>query len=232
MDVFKCFKLNQLPATGTTVISNITYPTKIYVDDDKDGQTIYVSLEGDSCVKKWIKGASQGVRVGGECPYCAGVWVDKEKNVYMSSASKHCVFKWSPRTNTTTVVAGIEMYSGSTSDNPNILKVYMSMKPVIRCTWLIMPITAFNVGLKDARNGSTVAGLSVGTEGSDAESLARPTSVWVDDETRVVYVADSSNARIQRWLHNASMGETIAGGSGMSVVFTSGVQCPLQVGQK
>ncbi|CAF1474974.1 unnamed protein product, partial [Rotaria sordida] len=69
--------------------------------------------------------------------------------------------------------------------------------------------------LVNASNGTTEAGLSNGNEGSDAESLSRPTAVWVDEETHVVYVADSSNERIQRWLYNASMGDTIAGGSGL-----------------
>ncbi|CAF1000824.1 unnamed protein product [Adineta steineri] len=55
------FTLNNLQTTGTTVIFNITYPSKIYVDDDKDGQTIYAAIEGDSAVKKWTKGAPEGI---------------------------------------------------------------------------------------------------------------------------------------------------------------------------
>jgi hypothetical protein len=47
--------------------------------------------------------------------------------------------------------------------------------------------------------------------------LSEPISVWVDEETHVVYVVDSANVRIQRWLHKAPMGDTIAGGSGMDV---------------
>ncbi|CAF4812359.1 unnamed protein product, partial [Rotaria sp. Silwood1] len=52
-----------------------------------------------------------------------------------------------------------------------------------------------------------------GDEGSDAESLSYPTAVWVDDEAQVVYVADSSNNRIQRWLPNALIDDTVAGGA-------------------
>ncbi|CAF0988986.1 unnamed protein product [Didymodactylos carnosus] len=207
------FSLNKLPATGTTVIFNAAYSTKIYVDDENDGQAIYVSLLGDNCVKKWVQGASHGVQVGGPCPYCEGVWVDKEKNVYMSSAASHCVFKWSPRTNTTTVVAGREYYSGSTSDNlnsPEGIYVDGADGTVYVADYANNRIQKWLTG---AHNGTTVAGLSTGNEGSDAESLSRPTSVWVDDETQAVYVADSSNERIQRWLHNASIGDTIAGGS-------------------
>ncbi|CAF3651379.1 unnamed protein product [Rotaria socialis] len=208
------FSLNKLPAMGTTVIFNIPYPTKIYVDDDINGQTIYVSLEGEHCVKKWTQGATHGVKVGGECLYCSSVWVDKEKNVYMASAAKHCVFKWSPRTNITTTVAGREYYAGSTSDNLNSPEgIYFdeTSGTVYVADYANNRIQKW---LKNAPNGTTVAGLSTSAAGSDAESLSRPTAVWVDDDTHVVYVADSSNERIQRWLYNAPMGDTIAGGLG------------------
>jgi len=213
------FPLNNLLAMGTTIISNITLPTKIYVDDDNNAPTIYVSTEGENCVKKWIKGASIGVQVGGECFYCTGVWVDKEKNVYMSSAGRHCVSKWSSETKTTTVVAGRENYPGSTSDNLNSPEgIYVDgiSGAVYVADYVNNRIQKWS---KDAHNGTTVAGLSTGAAGTDAESLSEPISVWVDEETHVVYVADSANERIQRWLHNASMGETIAGGSGMDVEF-------------
>ncbi|CAF3941470.1 unnamed protein product [Rotaria sordida] len=190
----------------------------IYVDDDNNGPTIYLAIESEHRVKKWVQGTSQGaqgVQVGGECFYCTGVWVDKEKNVYLSSAGKHCVFKWSPQTNITTVVAGREYYSGSTSDNlnsPEGIYVDSTNGAVYVADYVNNRIQKW---LVNASNGTTEAGLSNGNEGSDAESLSRPTAVWVDEETHVVYVADSSNERIQRWLYNASMGDTIAGGSGL-----------------
>ncbi|CAF2909682.1 unnamed protein product [Rotaria sp. Silwood2] len=71
--------------------------------------------------------------------------------------------------------------------------------------------------LKNALNGTNVAGFSTGEEGDDREALSNLTAVWVDDETQVVYVADSSNNRIQRWLPDAFIGDTIAGGSAMDV---------------
>ncbi|CAF5123426.1 unnamed protein product, partial [Rotaria sp. Silwood1] len=59
----------------------------------------------------------------------------------------------------------------------------------------------------------TIVDARTGDEGSDAESLSYPTAVWVDDEAQVVYVADSSNNRIQRWLPNALIDDTVAGGA-------------------
>ncbi|CAF1439778.1 unnamed protein product [Rotaria sordida] len=213
-DRIQVFTLNQLSSMGTTVIVNVTYPTKIYVDDDNDGQTIYVSVRNEDRVKKWVKGAPDGVQVGGECLMCESVWVDKEKNVYMTSVTKHCVYKWSPQTNITTVAAGREFGQGSGSDSlnsPEGIYVDNTSGTVYVADYANHRIQKW---LKNALNGTTVAGFSTGDQGSDAESLSYPTTIWVDDETQVVYVADSDNNRIQRWLPNAFMGDTVAGGTG------------------
>ncbi|UJR06838.1 hypothetical protein I4U23_011126 [Adineta vaga] len=206
------FSMDNLSKIGVTVISNVRYVTDIYVDYENNKPTIYLALGGEGRVRKWIEGESEGVQVGGSCSFCEGVWVDNEKNVYMSSASKHCVYKWSLQTNITTVVAGKEYYSGSSSDNLNSPEgIYVDS---IHSAIYVADYANNRVQkwLFDASNGTTVAGLSNGQAGSDKESLERPTSVWIDDDTQVVYIVDTSNQRIQRWLYNASIGETIAGG--------------------
>ncbi|CAF1000805.1 unnamed protein product [Adineta steineri] len=137
----------------------------------------------------------------------------------MSSAGRSCVYKWSAQTNIITIVAGRENYQGTTSEylsSPEGIYVDGNSGTVYVADFSNNRIQKWE---KDAQNGTTVAGRSTGEGGSDHESLARPSSVWVDDETQVVYVADSANERIQRWLYNASMGDTIAGGSGMNIDF-------------
>jgi sugar lactone lactonase YvrE len=69
---------------------------------------------------------------------------------------------------------------------------------------------------KDASSGIEVAGSKTATPGEDLGSLVQPNGVCVDQKTRVVYVADTLNNRITRWLPNASVGEIIAGGKGMT----------------
>ncbi|CAF3466755.1 unnamed protein product [Rotaria socialis] len=199
---------------GTTVIFNVTYPSKIYVDGDRNEPTVFVSLRDEGRVKKWVKGMPDGMEVGGEYLMCEAVWVDKEKNVYMTSVMKHSVYKWSPRTNIKTVVAGRENYQGLMSDTLNSPEgIYVDD---ISGTVYVADYANNRIQkwLKDASNGTTIAGFTTGNEGNDAESLSNPTAVRVDDETQVVYVADSSNNRIQRWLPNAFFGDTVAGGLG------------------
>ncbi|CAF1393462.1 unnamed protein product [Adineta steineri] len=132
----------------------------------------------------------------------------------MSSAGRSCVYKWSSQTNITTTVAGRENYQGTTSEylsSPEGIYVDGNSGTVYIADYVNNRIQKWE---KDAHNGTTVAGLSTGEGGSDHESLSEPSSVWVDDETHVVYVADSANERIQRSLYNALVGDTIAGGSG------------------
>ncbi|CAF1533636.1 unnamed protein product, partial [Rotaria sordida] len=109
----------------------------------------------------------------------------------------------------------LENYCETLSFLSAILLVFIDADSGYLHSCLLMLAAVDKVDKVNASNGTTEAGLSNGNEGSDAESLSRPTAVWVDEETHVVYVADSSNERIQRWLYNASVGDTIAGGSGL-----------------
>ncbi|CAF3230498.1 unnamed protein product [Rotaria sp. Silwood2] len=59
-------------------------------------------------------------------------------------------------------------------------------------------------------NGETVAGLS-GSPGSNSSQLDSPWNIYVDPTNGTLYIADSQNHRIQRWLTGATSGTTIAG---------------------
>ncbi|CAF3351782.1 unnamed protein product, partial [Rotaria sp. Silwood2] len=59
-------------------------------------------------------------------------------------------------------------------------------------------------------NGETVAGLS-GSPGSNSSQLDSPWNIYVDPTNGTLYIADSQNHRIQRWLAGATSGTTIAG---------------------
>ncbi|CAF3198201.1 unnamed protein product [Rotaria sp. Silwood2] len=203
------------PSTmGITVASNVKNPMKIYVDED-GGPTVYVSLRFLNRTEKWINGASKGIQMGGECNLCSGVSVDKEKNVYMTEADTHRVVQWSPKTNMTTVVAGQTNTSGSTSallNHPQGIYVTRNGDTVYVADMWNSRIQKWP---KTAHEGVTVAGSSNGTEGHDNATLYYPNDVIVDEETNVVYVMDTSNHRVQRWLSDATEGDTIAGGKGM-----------------
>ena len=216
------FLLDQLPTKGITVILTEAKPSKVYVKDDNGGPTIYVSLAFNS-VKKWTQNESSGIQVGEDILFCDGLSVDREGNVYMADLNEHYVLKWSSQTNTTTAVAGQKGQAGVTDrDLKNPAGIYVDQN-----TGAVY-IADFNnhriqKWIKNETKGVTVAGSSHGMWGHDAASLYLPGAVVVDDETQIVYVADTSNNRIQKWLPDASEGETIAGSSCMFMFLLNSV---------
>ncbi|CAF2189535.1 unnamed protein product [Rotaria magnacalcarata] len=72
---------------------------------------------------------------------------------------------------------------------------------------------------KNSQQGITVAGLKNGIAGNDSTSLQNLINVFVDELTKVIYVADTYNHRIVRWLLNAIKGDVIAdiGGQGNGI---------------
>jgi len=204
--------LNQSSTMGVTVASNIDSLTAIYVDDN--GTTIYAALRYQDRVVKLTKNASSSVEIGDQCKQCAGVWVDSEKNVYMTESGTHSILKWSPKTNTTVSVAGRTDEEGHSPDHlyfPTGIYLNRLDNALYIADTRNNRIQKWN---NNSQEGITVAGSEDGVEGSDASKLANPLSVWADEGSEVVYIADSDNNRIQRWFTKATNGTTIAGGAG------------------
>ena len=213
------FPLDRSTTTGTTILSRIQQGFKIYVDDDnEDFPTIYIAINGGGRVEKWVRGATHAIQVGDQCLGCTGVWLDKEKNVYMTEHNRNRILKWSSVTNLTTTVAGEIDKKGPRADHlsePQGIFVDKTTNALYIADLVNHRIQKWP---KDAKEGVTVAGSSDGDPGSDAKSLDRPYGLRVDEETKTVYVVDLLNNRIQRWKKGASEGETIAGGNGMYLV--------------
>ncbi|CAF0898554.1 unnamed protein product [Rotaria sordida] len=208
--------LSQSSNLATTVVFDVREPSKIYVDDDENGPTIYISVFIGNRVEKWTKEASKGIQLGDECRSCFGIAVDKEKNVYMSELDREDVLKWSPQTNLTKVVAGQTDQRGTTNkhlSSPHGLYFDRNSDTLYVADSGNNRIQKWK---KDALSGSQVAGSNTSTPSADTGSLDEPEGVWVDELTKIVYVADTMNNRIIRWLPNTSVGDIIAGGEGMN----------------
>lgn len=204
------FSLYQSSTAGITLASNIDSLYTIYVDDD--GVSMYVALQYENRVEKWIKGASNGTQVDDQCKQCRGVLIDKEKNVYMTESGTHSVLKWSPETRISRSIAGRTDEQGHTADRLYFpAGIYFDR----RNDALYVADTMNNRIQKWSNNSQeTVAGSKDGISGYDASTLASPLYVWVDEESDIVYIVDTDNERIQRWLPNELIGTTIAGGAG------------------
>ncbi|CAF4136643.1 unnamed protein product [Rotaria sp. Silwood2] len=205
------FSLNPISSMGVTVASNIDSMSAIYVDDD--GSTMYVALRYENRVEKWIKNALNGEHIGDQCKQCTGVWLDKEKNVYMTESGTHSILKWSPTTNIKISVAGQTDELGQTTDKlyfPRSIYFNRLNDALYIADMMSSRIQKWN---KNSQEGITVAGSKDGISGHDDSKLASPFYVWVDEESETVYIADNENNRIQRWLPNELIGTTIAGGT-------------------
>ncbi|CAF1144547.1 unnamed protein product [Rotaria sordida] len=201
------FDLNKLSTTGNTVASLTSNPHKVFVDDDSNGPTIYISLPLSDHIEKWVYGATSGVPIGDACFSCLGIWVDKEKNLYTAESSRFRVRKWSPQTNNSTVVAGRTDLNGSTPDRfglPDGISVDETIGDIYVTDYINNRVQKW---AKDSETGMTVAG-------SDFTSFSGPSCVMVDEETKTMYIVDRHNARVQRWLAGAPSGDTVVGVAG------------------
>ncbi len=210
------FSLDQSSMNGITVASTDGSPQKIFIDED-NGPVIYVSLRNNGRAEKWIQGASSGIQIGSECDLCEGIAVDKEKNVYTTEFLRNRVNKWSPATNSTTVIV-----DGLNSNNSLDERVFAPLGIYIdKNDDSIYVADSMNHRIQkwsqNAKKGITVAGSYFVNSIEDTGLLEHPNAVLVDEETEMMYITEGAQRRVQRWLINATEGETIAGRPGMFI---------------
>ena len=212
--------LNQSSSETTVIIYGLTYPNRIFVDNDADESILYITLPYFNRVEKWFSGATRGIQIGESFRSCSGISVDVDKNVYVSESALHCISKWSPKINQTVVVAGQKGSEGGLSNselhNPSGIYVSRSNGDIYIADTFNHRIQRWSQNMSE---GITVAGSSNGTEGSDSALLNNPNAVWVDEDTDIIYIVDSFNNRIQRYYPDASESDTIAGQLSMSFKF-------------
>jgi len=196
------YSLTKLSTKGTTVVSNVSSPSKVYVDDDNKQVVIYVASQGSNRVEKWIKGAKSGVPIGKVCYLCSGVYLDSDKNVFMASPGSGYVgdgtgyvAKWNIQTDSNAIIAAT-LYSPKDiiiDQTTNLLYVAEAGKGDIR-KWTT---NSLNVG-------SYTAGMSIMTSG-DAW-LGSPYGLWIEPTTKALYIADYNAIDVQRWYgHDGSV---------------------------
>ena len=105
--------LNTTTIMANTVMSGIYFPLDVYVQNDNNDPTIYVTLSIASRVEKWVKGARTGEPIVTDCQDCVGVALDDDRNVYVTDTLNHQIIKWSSESQTVSVIAGNGSHAGS-----------------------------------------------------------------------------------------------------------------------
>ncbi|CAF1048765.1 unnamed protein product [Adineta steineri] len=192
----------------------------IYVDPLS--RSVYVADFINNRIQLWMANSTEGKTIISDPTfwfpyYVSGVQLDAQGQIYVSDFYNSQVTRWSRNGTYEIVVAGTGTYG---SDNQSLsypmqTDLDANGTYIYIADWYNHRIQKWKLpknGSAPATAGITVAGGN--GAGSAANQLDSPYGVYVSKKTGTIYVADTNNHRIQRWLVGANEGNTIVGISG------------------
>lgn len=188
--------------------------TKIHIDSNG---SIYILDGGNGRVTKWKQGDTVGEIVAGgngigynitQLDSSYGMFIDEETSIiWIADTNNHRIVQWLSPTNSVYICGSYGVRSANfqcpraifiDKNDPNIFYVVDTCNHRIQM-W----------SLRNLTEGKTIIG-QTGVERNDLNHLSYPSGILVD-ENRTIYIADTGNSRIMRWIFNSTMGEIIAG---------------------
>ncbi|CAF4184515.1 unnamed protein product, partial [Adineta steineri] len=140
--------------------------------------------------------------------YAVALNIDVSGNIYILDQNNDRVTKWTPGASTGIVLAGNNGVGSSLT--------------TLNTPWdfFVEPNTSY-IWIADSYNNRIVKWINTstavlvaggGTSGLKANQLNYPEGLFVDtSDSNTLYIADTYNHRIQKWLYGASNGTTVAG---------------------
>jgi DNA-binding beta-propeller fold protein YncE len=205
--------------TIVTLVSNVTVShlsidgcNNLYFFDKQCGCVQILNLNDGLSLTK------STTMVSDMFPY--GIYADRYMGVYASCSDSY-IGRYPFNAGAGRIVAGRMWFPGNTSnqidlprglfvDESNNDQLYICDYNNHRIQkWTMDPLQAFWL---PGNNGTTVAGGN--GYGSSLNQISTPESIVVDSDNRVMYISDTVNNRIVKWLPNAVRGQIIAGGNG------------------
>lgn len=205
-------------STGST-LSLLYQNNGIYIDDN---DTLYIAdtnnhrivvIRPNSTNASSIIGIGYGSGLNQmNSPYDVSVTADA---IYVLDSNNYRVVKFFKNGTNPIIVSGSTSVSGSSASNTTFGAavglavddtgaIYVSDTPNYR-------VIRFPPNSSNGTSASKVGG--TGATGNGWLGLVNPREIFVDS-TRALYIADSSNNRIQKWNFQSSHGVTVAGGNG------------------
>jgi DNA-binding beta-propeller fold protein YncE len=160
---------------------------------DNSSSNYYVT--GDGSVTMWPSNTTIMTLSG-----AFGIAKDRHANLYVSSEFIGMVICWNATSNTSmTVLTGLNSPRHLYLDEANQL-IYDADRSNHR---------VIKGSLNGGGNFTVVSGGNGNRNGAD--QLSNPNGVFISKKTGAVYIADTGNNRIQKWMPNARSGITVIG---------------------
>jgi streptogramin lyase len=179
---------------------SITSDDILYIADRVNNRVVFVPLDGSATINTFGSGPGSGTN---QFNYPCDISVIGT-SVYVLDAYNYRVQKWLKNGTNPVTMPGAGLFDTSynmfVDENGNLyLSNYNDNKVIL---------FASNSSISQTVAGNGIAGLS-------ANQLSGPNGVFVND-AKTLYVADTLNHRIQKWIYGALSGVTVAGTNGTS----------------
>ncbi|CAF4104803.1 unnamed protein product [Adineta steineri] len=181
----------------------------IYVMDDTDSSSRLQLFYPGSQSGITIINTTSGTDLD-QFDYATAINIDVSGNIYILDLGNGRVTKWAPGASTGILVAGGNGHGTSLNQLGGPWNFFV--EPNTSYIWIADKI---NHRVVKWINTSTAIRAAGGAGcGSQANQLCYPGGVFVDtSDSNTLYVADTNNNRIQKWLYGASSATTVAGQS-------------------
>ncbi len=197
-------------------LNQLNGPIGIALDSQNN---VYVVEELNHRVTKWAPGAIEGIVVAGgngqganlnQLNYPGSVTIDSQGNIYVSDTNNHRIQKWQPGASNGITIAGGNGAGSSLNqlNNPKSI-LFNSIGDLIIDDGENYRILKWNL---NTNLGTIIAGGNVNGSGNQW-SWHFGMSLTLDALDNI-YLSDTGNARIIKWVPGETGGNVVAGGNG------------------
>jgi tripartite motif-containing protein 71 len=195
---------------GVTVLNQLKNPTGLYLDENDDNISIYVADSGNHRVIKWSPDQLLNSPVitvingSGQLSYPRDIVIDKKDgSMFICDKGNTRIVQW--------------------MNNSKIGEVFLSN---VECESLLMDQQGSLIASELTKDRVTkwvktnemysseraIAGAY--GKGSNLNQLNHPRDIFYDEKDESIYISDSDNHRIVKWLKGSKQGIIVAGGNG------------------
>jgi DNA-binding beta-propeller fold protein YncE len=177
------------------------------VDRSANSGTVYVQQPGKNLTSFPAVGLSTTACLLTGLYTAYGIAVDQSGNIYISMFACCIVVKWTLNATIGVLIAGQPNVCGSTLSYIRFIHLDQTRGLIYACDKSNNRIQRFIIG----GNGTGVTIAGNGFLGIGLNQLTAPGGIWVTHDGQTLYVADTGNNRVMKWIIGATQGSVFAG---------------------